>query len=161
VESARLQKVERLILASSIMVVWGAGVTERFITLDDEVGPTCHYALTKLYAELMAKLYAKEYGHSTIAFRLGWLPRTEEHCDRLAAAPEFQSVYLSAGDAVRGFACAVESQTPQVGDSAVLFLTSKRIGDNGVDLSQTKAVIGYEPQDKWPQNLSPHLRPRE
>lgn len=160
VEAARLQKVERLVLASSIMVVWGSGITDRIVTLEDQVSPTCHYALTKLYAESMAKLYAGAYGHSAIAFRLGWLPRTEEHCDNLAKAPQFQSVYLSVADAQQGFACAVESATPAAGESAILFLTSQRIGDNGVDLEPTKRVIGYEPQDQWPANLSGHLRVR-
>ena len=58
-DAAREQAVRRVVLASSMMVVWGgrgpaggpAGVGDR--------RPNNHYALTKVWAEQMGELYAR------------------------------------------------------------------------------------------------------
>ncbi len=160
-EAAREAKVRRLVLASSIMVAYGLPWRERVITLADGVAPTCPYAITKVYAEDMGRMYASQYGMSCLAIRFGWLPRNDPHADSLQSDRAFHSLYLSTVDAGQAGVCAVEADKPAPGDFAAIYITSRRKQDIGVDLQPAKDVIGYEPQDTWPQNLSPHIRPRE
>ncbi len=157
-EAARVHKIRRLVITSTIMVVWGHPLWDRVIGEEDGVAPTCHYALAKLYAEDMAQMYAREHGMSAVSMRLGWFPRTQQHADRLGSNSAYYSVYLSSADAARAYACAVESPTPAAGEFAPLFISSQRVGDNGVDLEPAKKWIGYEPQDQWPQNLDSNLK---
>lgn len=152
-EAARIHKVRRLVITSTIMVVWEMPLTERVIGLEDGVAPTCHYALTKVYAEDMARMYAREHGLSTVAIRLGWLPRSQAQTDDLASKPQFHPIYLSVPDAARAYVCSVNSPTPAAGEFAAMFITSRSDGEIGVDLEPAKRWIGYEPRDRWPDNL--------
>jgi nucleoside-diphosphate-sugar epimerase len=160
-EAAREANVRRLVLASSIMVAYGLPWRERIITLADGVAPTCPYAMTKVYAEDMGRMYAKQYGMSCLAIRFGWLPRNDPHADSLQSDRAFDSLYLCTVDAGQAGVCAVEADKPAAGDFAAIYIASRRKQNIGVDLQPAKDVIGYEAQDAWPQNLSPHIRPRE
>jgi hypothetical protein len=57
-------------------------------------------------------------------------------------------VYLSSGDAGRFFVCAVEA--PEEIRYAVVFATSKPLIRTRYDISSTRTLLGYEPQDTWP-----------
>ena len=150
-DAARRAGVSRLVLASSVQVVMGhfAERLNRAIRLDDGPRVVNHYALTKLWAEDIGEMYARVYGLSVIAARLGWLPRSRPHAEELRASSGGTDFYLSHPDAGRFFAACIEAPL-QAGSFEILFATSQRANRERVDLSRTREVVGYEPQDTWP-----------
>jgi len=81
--------------------------------------------------------------------RLGWVPRSREHAEELAALDWGKDVYLSPGDAGRFFACAVEA--PPDLRFAIVYATSRPLRTAMYDLETTKQLVGFEPQDRWPE----------
>lgn len=149
-DAARRQGVKRLILASSVQVVFGHDWSRKPVRLEDGPRVINHYALTKLWAEDLGEMYARVYEMSVIAARLGWLPRSKEHAEELLASPFGTDLYLSHGDAGRFFLACVEADlAPE--RFAALFATSKPAGQERIDISATERVVGYRPGDKWPE----------
>lgn len=147
-EAARQAGVKRLILASTGQVVWGhAGPWP--ITPEMFPSPRNWYASTKLFAEAAGQAFAYRHGLSVIVTRLGWCPRTREHVEAIAQSESAQDIYFSPRDAGRFFACAVESEKEI--RFAILFATSIPKRKARYDLQAAKALIGYEPQETWPQ----------
>lgn len=148
-DAARQAGVNRLVLTSSVQVVSGHSWSD-IIRVEDGPRVINHYALTKLWAEDIGEMYARVYGLCVIAARLGWLPRSKPHAEELFASPTGTDVYLSHSDAGRFFAACVE--TPMdAGTYEALFATSKPKARERIDLSRTRAVLGFEPQDTWPE----------
>jgi nucleoside-diphosphate-sugar epimerase len=154
-DAARQQGVRRLILASSVQVAFGHDWWTRPVRLEDGPRVINHYALTKLWAEDMGEMYARIYEMSVIAARLGWLPRSKEHAEELSASPFGKDVYLSHGDAGRFFLACVNADLAP-GRFEALYATSKPAGQAKVDISATEKLIGYKPQDRWPEG-QPYL----
>lgn len=150
------QGVQRLILASSVQVAFGHDWTRKPVRLEDGPRVTNHYALTKLWAEDLGEMYARIYGMSVIAARLGWLPRSKEHAEELRASSIGTDVYLSHGDAGRFFLACVDADLAP-GRFEALYVTSKPVGQAKVDISATDKLVGYKPQDRWPEG-QPYLR---
>lgn len=148
-DAARRAGVPRLVLTSSVQVVTGHR-WNRPITIDDGPRVVNHYALTKLWAEDIGEMYARVYGLSVIAARLGWLPRSKPHAEELLASPVGTDVYLSHTDAGRFFTACVEADL-EPSRFEILFATSKPAGKARIDLARTTAVLGYAPQDVWPE----------
>jgi uronate dehydrogenase len=153
-DAARRQGIKRLILASSVQVVFGHGWSKP-VRLEDGPRVINHYALTKLWAEDMGEMYARVYGMSVIAARLGWLPRSKEHAEELLASSFGTDLYLSHGDAGRFFLACVEADLAP-GRFEALFATSKPLVQEKIDISATEKVLGYKPRDKWPEG-QPYL----
>ncbi len=147
-DAARQAGVPRLVLTSSVQVVSGHR-WNRPITLDDGPRVVNHYALTKLWAEDIGEMYARVYGLSVIAARLGWLPRSKAHAEELLASPLGTDVYLSHTDAGRFFTACVEAEF-ESSRYEVLFATSKPVNKPRIDLTRTEDVVGYQAQDTWP-----------
>jgi uronate dehydrogenase len=144
--AAREATVRRLVLASSIMVV--SGRQPGRIARTDEARPANHYAVTKLFAEQMGELYARSFGMSVIAARIGWVVRNPDearHMQRLA----IPDVYLSRADAGRFFVAAVEAQEISF---AILYAAS-RGGERVFQTEPTQRLLGYEPLERWPEGL--------
>ncbi len=148
-DAARRQGLKRLILASSVQVVFGHDWSKP-VRLEDGPRVINHYALTKLWAEDLGEMYARVYQMSVIAARLGWLPRSKEHAEELQASPFGTDLYLSHGDAGRFFLACVEADLAP-GQFQALFATSRPVGQEKIDISATEKLIGYKPQDTWPQ----------
>ena len=148
-DAARQAGVGRLVLTSSVQVVSGHSWSD-LIRIKDGPRVINHYALTKLWCENMGEMYARVYGLSVIAARLGWLPRSKPHAEELFASPTGTDVYLSHTDAGRFFAACVETALEN-GTYEALFATSRPLRKERIDLSQTRQVLGYEPQDTWPE----------
>ena len=148
-DAARRQGVERLILASSVQVVFGHDWGKP-VRLEDGPRVINHYALTKLWAEEMGEMYARVYEMSVIAARLGWLPRSKQHAEELQASPLGRDLYLSHGDAGRFFLACVEAELAP-GRFEALFVTSKPADRERIDISATQRVLGYSPRDTWPE----------
>src|SRR4029078_4685109 len=73
----------------------------------DEARPHNHYALTKVWAEQMGELYARRFGMSIIAVRLGWMGRTPDEARHMLKLKLFDC-YVSRTDGARALAAAVE-----------------------------------------------------
>lgn len=150
-DAARAAGVARLVLTSSIQVVSGHR-WDHEIGIDEGPCVINHYALTKLWCEQMGEMYARCYGLQVIAARLGWLPRSPAHHDELQASPAGKDVFLSHEDAGRFFAACVNAQL-NPGQFEILFATSRAVRNTRVDLETTRRIVGYEPQDTWPQGI--------
>jgi nucleoside-diphosphate-sugar epimerase len=149
-EAARMAGVRRMILGSSVQVVWGQQQAGPWtIRVTDPPSPRYWYAATKLFMEGAGKAYSQKHDISVVAVRLGWCPRSPDHALELVAFDGGEDLYLSPGDAGRFFACAVES-TADI-RFAVLYATSKPVRIPRLDLLAARDLIGYEPQDRWPE----------
>jgi nucleoside-diphosphate-sugar epimerase len=85
----------RAILASSTRAVSGMLHGEHHregstLAVGDGVAPKDHYGLTKVWAESMAEMYAREYRMSVVSVRIGWCVRDVSLSARARAC-----VYLS------------------------------------------------------------------
>ncbi len=145
-DAARKRGVKRVVLASSVQVGWSeAGRGPRTA---ETASPRNHYALTKLWAEQMAEMYARELGLSIIAARIGWMVRDLREATQIRER-EMTQHYISRRDT----ACFIERAlvTPDL-SFAVLYA----IGPDGraaYDLETPRALLGYEPQDHFPAGL--------
>ena len=150
IEAARAGGIPRLILASSGQVVWWQRFTGPLpITEDAPISPRGWYAATKVFQESAGRSYAEFEGAKVIVARLGWLPRDRAHADELAQTDWGPDVYLSPGDAGRFFALGVEAKDPP--RFSVLYACSKPIRTPYYDAGPARRVLGFEPQDAWPE----------
>ena len=153
-EAAREFGVQRLILASTLQVVSGHGYpADQTIRIEDGPAPVNHYALTKAWAEIAGDMYARCHNMSVISVRIGWLPRNRTEAAQLVKNRIGPDVFFSHEDAKRFHERCVESPTPAPGHSAILFATSKPLHNPLLDLEPARQIIGYEPQDSWPEGL--------
>jgi uronate dehydrogenase len=156
-EAARLAGVNRLVLASTGQVVWWQLLQGPWpIRTNVLYAPRDWYAVTKIFAECAGQAYARNYGMSVIAVRLGWFPRTPEHAAELAATDRGPNLYFSPGDAGRFFRCAVDAPL-EPGFNAV-YAASRPLRAPVFDLEPAKRLLGWEPVDQWPTG-SEHLLP--
>ncbi len=151
-DAARQAGVQRVILASSCHAIGGlkreAG---KPLPADRRTAPKNHYGLTKAWAEQMGEMYARCYGMSVIAVRIGWLPRAPMNPDKTPEHSVIHDLYLSPQDAGRFFVGAVE--TPDI-DFAILYAMGPgRPDDPRYDLESARRLIGFEPRDRWPSNF--------
>lgn len=151
-DAAREHGVMRLVLASSVQVVSGHR-WDSVVRIEDGPRVVNHYALTKLWAEQIGEMYARVYGLSVIAARLGWLPRDPGHAEELQASPVGTDVYLSHDDAGRFFTACVDASMPQ-GTFEILFATSKPLHHVRIDPESARRVVGYRARDTWPDGHS-------
>lgn len=155
-DAARAWAVPRLILASSVQVVTGHSFRvpsrsfNRLIRVEDGPRPVNHYGLTKLWAEGIGEMYSRIHNMTVVAARLGWLPRSVEHANDLAASSWGSDVYLSHGDAGRFFRACVEAELDE-GQFEILFACSKSVNVDRLDLEPSRRILGYKPEDTWPE----------
>ena len=151
-EAARLGGVRRLVLASSGQVNWWQRTAGKLpVRVEDPPSPRYWYAATKMFLEAIGRGYAETHGIGVIVVRLGWCPRTPEQVQEIAASEWAQDVYLSPGDAGRFFACAVEASTDI--RFAIVYASSKPIHRVHFDLEPAKNLVGFVPQETWPQGI--------
>ena len=152
-EAAAEFGVKRLILASTVQVTTGHTFRDRPVKVEDGPAPVNHYALTKVWSEATGDMYARVHGLSVISVRIGWFPRNTEECRRLAASPFGKDIFLSHHDSDRFLTLCVESEDPAPGTSVILSAASRPVGVGRLDLELAREVIGYVPQDIWPEGL--------
>jgi nucleoside-diphosphate-sugar epimerase len=155
-EAARAAGAKRLILASSGQVVWWQRLHGP-LPIGPDVPPTprAWYACCKMFLEGAGRALAEGHGLSVIVARLGWCPRNREHVEELRGTEWGPDVYLSPGDAGRFFACAVEA--PPV-NFAVVYAASKPVRRAYFDLETARRVVGFEPQERWPEGVEANLQ---
>ncbi|HKS38595.1 MAG TPA: NAD(P)-dependent oxidoreductase [Verrucomicrobiae bacterium] len=150
-EAARLAGVRRLILASSGQVNWWQQRNGPWpVRVEDPPSPRYWYAATKMFLESIGRGYAETHGISVIVVRLGWCPRTPEQVREIAATDWAQDVYLSPGDAGRFFACAVAAPDVRF---AIVYAASKPTRRLRFDPEPARKLLGFEPQEAWPQGI--------
>jgi len=172
-DAARECQVRRLMLTSSVQAVSGLfrTIRDRPITVADGTAPINHYGLTKVFAESIGKLYAtgvyagaggsskpperlSKTRMSVVLARIGWFVRNTAESSILGANLN-HGHFLSHDDAGRFFVRVVESPTPVPGQSATVFATSRTPEGSisPVDLTDAREILGYEPQDLWPEGI--------
>lgn len=142
--------VKRVVLASSVQTVNGIPKRERTVTASD-VAPNNHYGLTKAWAEQMGEMYARCYGLAVLAIRIAWFTRNRRETDYMRQRGWFDS-FLSHEDCGRFFVRCIEAELSP-GSYHTLYATSKPTNRAWHDLEIPRRVIGYEPQDVFPQGL--------
>ncbi|MCC7204029.1 MAG: NAD(P)-dependent oxidoreductase [Phycisphaeraceae bacterium] len=161
-EAAREGKLRRVVLASSIQIANALHRREGMIRVEDGVGPTNHYALSKVVAEEMGRMYARLHGLSVLAVRLGWMPRDRASTEHVGSGGG-RNLYISPGDAGRCFACCAEAGLDgrpgtagepigrEGGHYGVLFAIGRPVDRTVFDPEPARLVAGYEPLDQFPQ----------
>lgn len=148
-EAARRGGVRRVILASTGQVIDGHLDDHNIpVTVSAPFRPRYLYACTKVFLEMVGRVYAVNHGMSVVAVRLGWCPRDPGQVAQLRASAEDQDVYLSPGDAGRFFAAAVGA--PTLPPFAAVNVTSRHVRHLLYDLGPTEVLTGFVPQDRWP-----------
>ena len=151
-ESARAAGVKRIILPSSGQVNWWQQFSGPWpIRPEDPISPRSWYAATKMFMEAIGRGFAETENISVIVARLGWCPRTLEQVAEISGADWAKDVYFSPGDAGRFFACAVEA--PADVRHAVVYAASRPVSQARFDMSSAAKLLGYEPQEMWPQGI--------
>jgi uronate dehydrogenase len=148
-ETARILKIPRVILASTGQVVDGHERDGNIpVTTASQPRPRYLYACTKVFLEALGQVYSKQHGIAVIAVRLGWCPRDAGQVAEIRGDKRGQDVYLSPGDAGRFFAATVEAE--KLPPFTVLYATSLFTHIWRYDLSASKDLLGWEPKDRWP-----------
>jgi nucleoside-diphosphate-sugar epimerase len=152
-ETARKLGIPRVVLASTGQVI-GGHLAEGNIPVrtDFPYKPRYLYACTKVFLEALGQVYSQQHGIAVLAVRLGWCPRDPGQVAEIASAELFQDVFFSPGDAGRFFAAAVEVKS--LPPYAVVFASSRFTHTLRYDLSETKRLLGWEPQEQWPTGAS-------
>jgi len=151
-EAARLGGVRRIILASSGQVNWWQRISGPLpVRASDPPSPRYWYGACKVFMEGIGRGFSETHGISVIVARLGWCPRTREHIAEIGNTEWAKDVYFSPNDAARFFAACVQA-TADI-RFAILYATSRPIKVNYFDLESTKQLVGYEPQEQWPQGV--------
>lgn len=151
-EVARQLAIPRVILASTGQVIDGHLRSGNIpVTPESPPQPRYLYACTKVFLEALGQVYAKHHGIAILAVRLGWCPRDAGQVEEIRRDERAQDVYLSPVDAGRFFAAAIES--PTLPPFTVLYATSRFTHQLRYDLTATREVLGWEPQDRWPDGL--------
>lgn len=159
-EECRRAGVRRVIFASTNHVMHGNAILTTPETLDpskslamtaqDPPNPDSLYAVSKLFGENLGKLYSEQHGLEFVAMRIGWIVADNDPASMkdTKAADYMRAIWLSHRDCVQIFTQALT--TP------LTFFIAYATSDNTrniYDLSETRRVFGYAPQD----NAEPHF----
>ncbi len=158
-EACRLEQVRRVIYASTIMVIFGYDSDEPYRSLlagrfdavslpdlrpirhDQPPRPRDLYASSKVWGEALAHMYAHTHGLSCLALRIGWVVAS----DRVPARWG-ESVYCSQRDIAQVIERCIGA--PDSLRFGIFFgLSDNRY--NLADISHTREVLGYAPQDGY------------
>ncbi len=150
---AKSAQISRVIVASSGLAqvgleplfADGGPMHGRLIRIEDGIAPTSTYGASKIYAEVLAEMYARIHGIETIAVRIGTvIPNEDEHWIR---GGRLQATAFLAEDVRRFFQAAVEN--PLKGH----LLTAAQSDSPGrfLDLEPGQSTLNWTPIS-WPDN---------
>lgn len=152
-EAAREAGTERVVLASTIRVGYLHDWTKNLVHVSDGMAPHDMYSFTKAAGEVMGEMYARVHGMTVMCARLGWVVRSPDEVKSLTQNLWHTGILLTQDDAGRYLAACTENDLT-FGTKhrfSAMFVTSKPMEKTAVDLSEARAVTGYEPQNVWPQ----------
>ena len=140
-ESARQAGCRRVIFASSINAVWGYPA-ELQVHTDMPVNPANLYGATKCWGEAVARVYSNAHNLSSLCLRFGAVqPRNSEI---ISVGNDWLDIVLTYEDCARLIAAAIEAPDD------LKFGIFHGVSNNRykrLDLTDTRAILGYEPQD--------------
>jgi NAD+ dependent glucose-6-phosphate dehydrogenase len=138
-EAAREAGCRRVVYASSVQAIEGYPLDAQALT-DGATRPLNIYGACKVFGESIAHVYAHSHGLSSIAVRIGSF---EYNQAQFNTNSRNLSTFVSARDLCQLFARCIEAEDVQ-------FAIVHGISDNRykrMDLSTTRAAVGYQPQD--------------
>ena len=147
-EAARKNNVPKLILASSVQAVNDAGDAPEPLTVTLR-RPDNLYGLTKVWAEDAGEMYARKYGLNVLAVRVGWFLRNAGAAAQMQDMRDGHRLYFSHDDAGRFFVDTLDADWS--GFHTVFALSRDPQGRPRYDLEPARKLLGYEPQDTFPQ----------
>lgn len=151
-QAAMEQQVSRVVLASSVQAVVGRLGRQTRIDEQGPGAPINFYGASKCVAERLGEHYARHFGLSVIALRIGWVQAGDNLPGPHMGLPEYQGLWLSNRDVCRGIECAIRAPEVRFG---VFNLVSDNQGMPW-DLAEAARVLGWTPQDRsWPQAPAP------
>ena len=139
-EAARINHVPKVVFASTNHVT---GMYEKegiYTSPDMPIRPDSMYGVSKAYGEALGRHYHEAYGMSVYCIRIANFPNTDE------VNREYEpgmNRWLSARDMAELTACCLEAPHPQFG----IFYGVSRGGEKKWDLSNSRELVGWEPQD--------------
>jgi len=132
---------QRVIYASSINAVSGYP-PDMQVRLDIPVRPANLYGASKAWGEAAARFYADQLGLSCFCLRFGWVvPRNSE---QIRPDHAMLDIVLTYEDLLR-LIIACLSAPPSIHFGIFHVLSNNR--HNRLDISETRRILGYEPQD--------------
>lgn len=141
-EAARLTKVKRVIMASSVHAV--KGYKEDAIVKEfDAPRPENFYGATKAFVEAMCHVYYKKYNLSCIAIRVGAYV-SDDMRETVAFTRENFDYVISQRDMAQLFHKSISA--PMNLKYAILSGSSDN-RKKRLDLEETKKLVNYQPQD--------------
>lgn len=155
---AQNAQVRRVIVASSglaqvgleSLFTEGGPLHGRLITVQDGVAPTSTYGVSKIYAEVLAEMYARVYGMETIAARIGTvIPDDDEHWAR---GGRLQATAFLKEDVRRFFEACIISNL----DEHLLTVAQSDSPGRFLDLEPGLTTLDWNPI-QWP-NTSENLQ---
>jgi nucleoside-diphosphate-sugar epimerase len=162
-EASRLADVRRVIFASTNQVVFGYRADEPYASLfagrfDDlrpeMIRPISHtqptrplneYACSKVYGEALAHMYAHAHGLSCLCLRIGWVTPDDQ-----LPQPNARMLWCSQRDIVQLVERCI--QAPDSLRFDVFFGQSDNLY-NFVDITHTRDLLGYTPEDRAEDRL--------
>lgn len=153
-EECRRAGVKRTVFASTNHTQHGNTMLTTPETLDPEKGvrmklgdrpnPDSLYAVSKLFGENIGKLYSERFGIEFVGLRIGWIvPENTPLVMRGTPAEDYlRAMFLSHRDCVAAHRRALEVETRYI----LAYVVSNN-GRRVFDLEETRAELGFEPQD--------------
>jgi len=152
--ASRANAVRRVIFASTNQIMAGYRFTDLLITTTMPPAPLNPYAVSKLFCEEAGRAFAAETGISFIALRIGNIhPGANIPHAGMGIGLWGQQMWLSNRDFLEGVQAAIA--VPDV-PFAVVNLVSNNPGMRW-DLSQTRRILGFSPQDGFTAIASPEV----
>ena len=144
--------VSRMVIASSGQVIWSSQQKGPWpVGVDEPPTPRFWYAITKELGEIAGRMFHREYGVDVLSARLGACPRDREHADLLSRNEVHCDVYFSPRDAARFFAASVDAESGF--GFQIVYACSRPVKRLRYDLEPLKKVLGFEPEDQWPDHM--------
>jgi uronate dehydrogenase len=142
-EAAREAGVRRIVFASSCQAVLQYP-PEHTVRVSDPARPETLYGAAKVFGEVAGRYYHDHFGMEFVGVRIGaYRPYDHPYLSRCATS---RRLWLSPGDAVRLFRCAIDR--PDVG-YAVVFGAS-HTDPQYLSLDEARDALGYVPEDRVP-----------
>ena len=144
-EEAKNAKVEKIVFASSNFYHQGAimdileGKRNKLITLDEPPTPMCAYADSKVFGENLGK-HLSHLGIKFAALRIGWTVPQDNPA--VYGGNYMKAVFCSKRDLAQAFEKALNTDR----NFTAAFAVSNN-DDNVFDLSETRRILGFNPQD--------------
>lgn len=141
--AAQAQGVARVILASSIQAAIGKVGQQARIGEQAPGAPMNLYGASKCVGERLGRHYARQFGLSVIALRIGWVQTGANRSGPQMGPIEHQQQWLSNRDLCRGIDSAIRA-------TGIAFGVFNLLSDNQDmpwDLSEAARVLGWRPLD--------------